>query len=715
MERFKKIIGYIVFATQVLLLFLLVFESRIIAPVWLQSFGRMHPLVLHLPIGLLLLTATLFFTRKLFESPSFDDLIIFLLYLTSFMASVSALMGMLISLEGGYPENDLVLHKWLGVSLSFLCWLMLIVKDQKILRPAIFTSVVVLIFTGHFGANLTHGENFVLGPMLKQENEMRTLSDSSTLFSAAIAPIFESKCFGCHNDQKAKGKLILTSLAAIMKGGKNGALWKQGDPDHSLIMQRLSLPPESKEHMPPKDKAQLTGDEITFISQWIASGADVNEKLGELNETDTLKILSQNIISRYNQTVELSRYQFAFASQEKINELSTPNRSVFQIAHNEPALQAEFYLAGSFDKKQLEELKQIRQQLVLINLSKMPVTDEDLENISAFENLEKLILNYTNVQGEGFRHLVKLNHLQSLSLSGSTIKPEALSVLGENKSIKEVYLWNTGVSSSDRENLEKKFSHIRWDTGYQPDLNEKLRLNSPILRNDNQVLKGDEAILLKHNLPGAVIRYTIDGKKPDSVNSPVYKTPVAISEYTVLKTKAYKDGWLSSNVGEHIFFRKGPTPSKAELLTKPDTKYAGEGAMTLIDDRKGMPDFYRESSWIGFREEPMEAYFFFDGQIPLVKKITLSYAKNIYALCMPPYEMEVWGGADTESLKLINKIKPDQPSEWVGTRIEGVTVSIPESAFACYKIVARPLSKLPEFRKEKKQKGWLMVDEIFFN
>lgn len=715
MERFKKIIGYIVFAIQVLLLFLVVFESRIIAPVWLQSFGRMHPLVLHLPIGLLLLTATLFFTRKLFESPSFDELITFLLYLTSFMASVSALMGMLISLEGGYPENDLALHKWLGFSLSFLCWLMLIVKDQKVLRPALFGSVVVLIFTGHFGANLTHGENFVLGPLLKQENKMRTLSDSSTLFSAAIEPIFEAKCFGCHNDQKAKGKLILTSLAAIMKGGKNGVLWKQGDPDHSLIVQRLSLPLGSKEHMPPKDKAQLTGDEITFISQWIASGADVNEKLSELNEIDTLKMLSQNIISRYNQTIEPSRYQFEFASQEKINKLSTPNRSVFQIAHNEPALQAEFYLAGSFDKKQLEELKQIRQQLVLINLSKMPVTDEDLENISAFENLEKLILNYTGVHGEGFRHLVKLNHLQSLSLSGSTIKPEALSVLGENKNIEEVYLWNTGVTASDKENLEKKFPHIRWDTGYQPDLNEKLRLNSPILRNDNQVLKSDEAISLKHNLPGAVIRYTVDGNKPDSVNSPVYTAPVAIAEYTVLKAKAYKDGWLSSNVGEYIFFRKGPTPSKAELRTKPDAKYQGEGAMTLIDERKGMPDFYRESSWMGFREEPMEAYFFFKDQIPLVKKITLSYAKNIYALCMPPLEMEVWAGANTKNLKLINKIKPDQPTEWTGTRIEGVTVTIPESAFACYKIVARPLSKLPEFRKEKKQKGWLMVDEIFFN
>jgi hypothetical protein len=82
---------------------------------------------------------------------------------------------------------------------------------------------------------------------------------------------------------------------------------------------------------------------------------------------------------------------------------------------------------------------------------------------------------------------------------------------------------------------------------------------------------------------------------------------------------------------------------------------------------------------------------------------------------MPPAEFEVWGGPDPKSLKLLNKIKPEQPVAWVSTRIEGASIAIPESSFACYKIVAKPLSKLPEFRNEKKQKGWLMVDEVFFN
>jgi hypothetical protein len=715
MKQLRKIIGYIVFALQILLVFLLVFESNVQVPAWLQAFGRMHPLLLHLPIGLVLVTTLLIFIRRFFESPSFSDLITFLLYLTSFTASFSALMGILLSLEGGYNDSDLGLHKWLGVSLSFLCWILLNLKDQKILRPALAAGVVLLIFTGHFGANLTHGEDFVLGPLQTPELQTRMITDSSTLFSAAIEPIFESKCFSCHNEQKAKGRLILTTMESIVKGGKNGSLWKPGDPDHSLIMERLTLPPESKEHMPPKDKAQLSSDEIDFISRWIASGASLEQKLKELSETDTLMRLSASIILRYHQPTEASLYQFQFVSQKKISALSTPYRSVFQIAHNEPALQAEFYLAGLFDQKYLEELKAVKDQLILLNLSKMPVEDADLNVIQQFENLEKLILNNTNVQGEGLKHLVNLEHLRSVSLSGSPIKPEALNILAESKSLKEVFLWNTAVTSAEIQLLEEKFSHIHWDAGYQPDKNEMLRLSAPILRNDGQVLKTDENIMLKHNFPGAVIRYTLDGAKPDSINSPVYQTPLGISKYTVLKTKAYKDGWLSSDPVEYVFFKKGEKPSKAELITKPDAKYPGEGAVTLIDERKGMPDFYRDPPWMGFRNEPMEAYFFFEDNPPSVSNVTLSYARNIYALCMPPAEFEVWGGSDPDHLKLLNKIKPEQPTAWVSTRIEGAAITIPESSFACYKVIARPLSKLPEFRNEKKQKGWLMVDEIFFN
>jgi hypothetical protein len=717
MELLKKIIVNTVFVLQLLLAFVLVFESRIIVPLWLQAVGRLHPLLLHLPIGLLLLTAILFFLQKQFKGGSVEEIISFLLHLTSFTASFTAFMGIILSFEGGFNEADLFWHKWLGVTLSFVCWILLVArKNYPLLKIALPLSVLLLIVTGHFGANLTHGEDFVFGPLQRQEIKTIVITDSTTVFSALIEPILQNRCVSCHNEQKSKGKLVLTSFASILKGGEDGVLWKPGDPEHSLMLKRLALPLESKEHMPPKDKAQLSLDEISFIDRWIHAGADTEIKLGALATTDTLKKLSTSILARY-QTHEKDKplYSFDFVSQEKIHALSTPYRTVFQIARNEPALQADFYLATYYQKKYLEELSEVSDQLVALNLSRMPIVDNDLSVISKFKNLKTLILNNTNINGGGLKELVRLEHLKAVSLSGTKVSLDAVRVLASSKSLEKIYLWNTNVNAKEIESLQQEFKDIDWEGGYEPDETEKLRLSIPMLRNDGQVLKQNEKVTLNHNLPGVIMRYSLDEKDPDSLVSPVYKEPLDLKNYSVLKTKAYKEGWLSSNKAEFVFFKTGYKPSKTELLTRPEDRYPGEGSITLVNGTKGLPDFYRDPAWMGFRNEPLEGYFFFEGSTPTITSVTLSYARNIGAMCMPPASMEVWGGSDPKNLKLLNRITPNQPTEYVPTRIEGAVIEIPPSNYTCYKIVAKPLAKLPAFRKEKKQKGWLMVDELFFN
>jgi hypothetical protein len=713
MELFKRIIGYSVLGLQVLILVLLIFENQLNIPFWLQSVGRVHPLILHLPIGLLLITTLIAFGQKLFTE-SYKELFSFLLFLSAFTASLSAFMGIVLSLEGGYNETDLLFHKWFGVTLSFLCWALISFKlETKVLRPALVMGSLVLVVTGHFGANLTHGEDFILGPLARETKSERTLTDSSTVFSAAIEPVLESKCYSCHNDQKAKGKLVLTSQASIEKGGKNGPLWKSGE---NLLIDRLNLPLEHKKHMPPKGKAQLGDDEIAFIERWISGGADFEKKLNELDPKDTLRLMANRIAERYHASPEAeSIYKFASVSSEQIEELNSPYRTVFQIAANEPALQVDFFLAESFEPKFIDDLKSVKDQIVAINLSKMPVTDADLEKLKPFSNLEKLILNQTKIEGKTLAELNGLSNLKILSLSGTAVKKDELTAFEKNRSLREVYLWNTGVSKNEIEELQKSIPAIQWDAGYRPDEKEVMRLSPPILRNEAQVLKTDENISYKHNLPGATIRYSINGEMPDSVSGEIYKDAIHIGQYSIIKTKAFKDGWLSSNGAEHVFFPSGTKPDRAVLFTKPEDRYAGEGAATLIDNRKGMPDFYRDPVWMGFRNQNLEAVFYFDKNIPTVSSVTLSYARNINAMCMPPSEMQLWGGDDEKSLKLLGSYKPKQPTEYISTRIEGANLKIPVSKFKVYKLIAKPLAKLPAFREAPKDKGWLMVDEVFFN
>lgn len=56
MQTVKRIGGGVLFGSMVFLLFLVVFESFLHIPSWLAVAGRLHPMFLHFPIVLLLIS-----------------------------------------------------------------------------------------------------------------------------------------------------------------------------------------------------------------------------------------------------------------------------------------------------------------------------------------------------------------------------------------------------------------------------------------------------------------------------------------------------------------------------------------------------------------------------------------------------------------------------------------------------------------------------------
>lgn len=101
------------------------------------------------------------------------------------------------------------------------------------------------------------------------------------VFQHVILPIFEAKCNKCHNEDKSKGDLRLDTYAMAMKGGENGNNIVAGKPEDSLTMQRIALPADDDEHMPPDGKEQLTAAETAAIRYWIQSGASETMKVSE--------------------------------------------------------------------------------------------------------------------------------------------------------------------------------------------------------------------------------------------------------------------------------------------------------------------------------------------------------------------------------------------------------------------------------------------------
>src|SRR6187399_1474193 len=509
MKLFQRILSNLSFFIIVMLLFLLFFQNKVSLPSSLQPVGRMHPLLLHLPIGLLVISFILWIGKKNIEQTSFQKMFVLVLQVTAFTASLTALMGFFLSREGGYDENILLKHKIFGIITAILSYTLLLVyksfPEKKIVFGTTITlSIVAMIVGSHFGSNLTHGEGFVWQPLRNENTEEEKITDSSSLFTAAIRPILRSKCFSCHNEKKSKGGLIMTTEEKILEGGKNGPIWKSGDALNSHIIEKINLPEDEKKHMPPKGKPQLSQEQIDLLFAWIQSGADMKKTMKDYADDDTVKILAAKFIHLPKEETEKT-YAFAAASISTIQKLSSPYCSVFPLSQNSPALQADFFVREKFDRKKLEELLKVKQQLVVLNLGNMPVTDADMKTINQFTNLEKLVLNNSLITNNALNDLKKLKSLQSLSLAGTQIDKNAAQSFSQFDSLKEVFIWNTKISVAEADELQKQNKNIRFDRGYIPDENEILTLTPPIVKNEEFILSGNEQIELKHQVSGVII------------------------------------------------------------------------------------------------------------------------------------------------------------------------------------------------------------------
>src|SRR5215210_5415537 len=119
MQTIKKIGEAVLFGSTIFLLSLVIFENKLQVPSWLQVVGRMHPMFLHFPIVLLLIS---FFTLWLPVHKE-NEWLNFLWLCAALSAVITAIMGLLLSLQEETGGEVLVLHKWGGVTVALLGYL----------------------------------------------------------------------------------------------------------------------------------------------------------------------------------------------------------------------------------------------------------------------------------------------------------------------------------------------------------------------------------------------------------------------------------------------------------------------------------------------------------------------------------------------------------------------------------------------------------------
>jgi WD40 repeat protein len=81
--------------------------------------------------------------------------------------------------------------------------------------------------------------------------------------------VLKAECWSCHNEEKKKGGLMLTTREAMLKGGTDGSVVELAKPETSRLLQVLQ--PNADPHMPPKK--QLPDAQLDLLRQWLKAGA----------------------------------------------------------------------------------------------------------------------------------------------------------------------------------------------------------------------------------------------------------------------------------------------------------------------------------------------------------------------------------------------------------------------------------------------------------
>ncbi len=436
--------------------------------------GRLHPLLVHLPVGILLLAILLYFLSLKQKFLQLRFAVSYSLLFGAIGAAFSCLTGFLLSQSGEYETGLVSRHQWLGISLTAVAFInYYTVKTNKpFAKWLLLVTGLLVMITGHLGGTLTHGEGYLTQSTKSSSTTIKPVTDvqKAVVYVDIIQPILQTKCYSCHSAVKQKGKLRLDEPSYILKGGETGNAINPGNISESELIKRILLPENNDDHMPPKSKLQLTQAQIELLHWWVAQGADFNKKTADLTQPEKIKPYlaalqtgaSQNSPSLKNTDIPALVNK---AADSVLKQLAVMNISVSPIAQGSNYLQVSFAAADTVTARQLQLLKQLSKQLIWLKLGHTPIADGQLADISMLTSLTRLSLEKTAITDRGLAHLNTLISLEYLNLSFTRVTENGLLKLAGLKNLKQLYLFGTPVTATGYAAITKTLPGVKADTG----------------------------------------------------------------------------------------------------------------------------------------------------------------------------------------------------------------------------------------------------------
>jgi len=458
---------------------------------WVKFLGPFHPVVLHLPIGIVSLALFLEFASLFSRDKRNSGAGSLVLGLAAASAVLAVLAGFLLYQGGSYEQSEVLgRHLWGGIIFASAMIATYIAKAWTdaagggtwLYKLSLIASFGIMTYSSHDGGTITHGEGFltknapasirkVLG-LPEGENGIKAKPTKpvaeQVVYTDIVSPILEHRCMACHNPNKVKGKLRMDTYELLVKGGKEGSGIEPGNAAKSRIIIRAELPRDDEESMPPDGKTPLNAQELAVIKWWLNSGADPAKTVSELKAPEDLleAIAKLEPVSLKGGSTKIEDVvPHAAAPTGPDPELKKtlagfakdfPGSLTFESQQSSAVTFTAVSLRGTLDDQGFEKLSPVMKHLVTADLSATKVTDKGVALLSSAENLRMIRLSETPVTDAAIDTLVKLSKLESVNLYGTAVTDAGVSKLSALPNLKRLYLWQTKVTPAAIEELKKK-------------------------------------------------------------------------------------------------------------------------------------------------------------------------------------------------------------------------------------------------------------------
>lgn len=680
-----------------------------------EVLGRFHPLIVHLPIGIISLVLLMELASRSKRYNHIKSAIPFILLMGILSSMAAIFTGWIMPKAGEFKEELISLHLWFSVamtSMSILAYISYRSKNDglnKLYFPSLVLASLFLIITGHYGGSLTHGEGHFTKHLHKGEKKQVTDVNNLLVYQDIIFPILKQKCISCHNNGKQKGGLNMANQSAFIKGGDNGPSLVNGNSKSSLMIQRILLPIGHDEHMPPDGKKQITTNELTLLKWWIDEGLEFKNKVGVLKQSEEVK----EVLKLYEQSESsIVMERLETPSDSKINQLKASGFTVSPTYEGSSL----FYISSARDKNiskgKLNRLKSIKDNIVGLDLSGSSIDNGMIKVLSRMKNLQELRLQNTGINNKTIKRLETLPNLQYLNLYNTRIDGEALKSITKLKALKSLYIWQTDISEEVVEKFQQDHPTIEVNYKIDDSIFGDAQLMPPKISSDKVFFEDSMSVAMEMNYKNVNIYYTLDGSQPDT-SSLKYEGPVKLDKTTLLKTISYKGGWITSNIAEQVFTKVGHPIQNLKLDKAPNEKYKAEGARSLYDLEKGSTSF-TDGFWLGYYGEDVLATIDL-GEQKNVSSVVVSALEDTGSYIFFPKSIEVRLSMDGKRYSKTKEISIRISQEPKAAHLQSFLVEFEEQDCRFIQLKVLGTLKNPEWHAAPGAKNWVFLDEIIIN